>query len=630
MTETSETNQADEDRLTRLKRLVSVLPETPGVYQYFDVKGTIIYVGKAVNLKRRVSQYFSRPNQSVKTAALVAHIEDIKHISVATETDALILENTLIKRHKPRYNILLKDDKTYPWIAILREPFPRVITTRQHRPGAAEYFGPYTSGTQLRELMEIVHTLFPLRQCNLDLRPQSIQKGKYAVCLKYHIGTCCGPCVGHVDEEEYGKHIASVRDILRGGVGQIMRGYTTAMNEASERLDYETAEQYKRKLQRLERYQSHSLLAAETRLDCEVFAVRQNEERGESYVTRVTVERGRVVQSRSHTYQWSLEMSACDVLQFALSCSVDEECELKPEIVTPVPLEPTPPGFKVTVPTSGVRKQLLDLAERNVRLYELESIKHRTERSGLGDAERRLTLIKEVLHLPVLPRHIECFDNSNTGGALPVASCVVYRDGRKSPKDYRLFKLSPGNGADDYASMREVVMRRYSRLQCEGRPLPDLVVADGGAGQMGIMREVARELGIELNIIGLAKNSRHATNQILIGDPPSVVQLDRSDTVFRFFAQMQLEVHRVAITFHRGRRSRSMTASLLDEAPGVGPRTKQLLFERFDSVEQMRDAPPEELSAVIGPARAKRLKEWLMQQLPQVPLDNDDIPDLPI
>lgn len=597
------TYKNDAERLEHLKQLVNVLPDEPGVYQYFDRTGKIIYVGKAKNLKRRVSSYFLNKKQTAKTTILVSKICHIHHIVVNNEEDALLLENNLIKKHKPQYNILLKDDKTYPWIAILNEPFPRVIQTRRHVRDGSTYFGPYPSVTQLRDLLDIFKHTYPLRQCNLNLAPERIKSGKYAVCLKYHLKLCEGPCVGLVSEERYAEYIQSVKDILRGNISPVIRMLREKMNEAAEELEFEVAEELRKKIERLANYQSRSLVAGNGVINCDVFSLARDDDKGESYVNFMRVRDSQILQSYTMTFRRRLDEDDAEVLSFGIQSVRETTGMLQKEIVVPLKPDTEFAGITFATPQTGDKRRLLDLSEKNARLYKLELLKQEANRSRATREDKLLIQIKELLALHDLPHHIEIFDNSNIQGTSAVAACVVYRDARPSRKDYRLFNIKTVEGPDDYASMYEVVYRRYKRLSEEGQPLPDLVVADGGVGQMEVMRRASADLGLSLNIVGLAKDSHHRTNEILVGFPPKVVGIGKSDAVFRFFTRMQDEVHRVAITFHRNKRSKHMVASELDEVKGVGPKTKEELFKHFGGIESIRQASLTDLTDLIGKSK---------------------------
>lgn len=600
----------DQERLDYLKQLVDVLPDDPGVYQYFDRSGKIIYVGKAKNLKRRVSSYFIKNKQTPKTTILVSKICHIHHIVVNSEEDALLLENNLIKQHKPRYNILLKDDKTYPWIAVLNEPFPRVISTRRHVRDGSVYYGPYPSITQMRDLLDIVKQLYPLRQCNLNLSPERIKSGTYKVCLKYHIKLCCGPCEGLITEDKYTEFIDGVRSLLRGNVSPIIKQLKQQMFEAAEAMEFEKAEVLKRKVERLTNYQSKSLVASTSIINADIFSIVHNDDRSESYVNFMRVTQGQILASYTMTFRTQLDEEDDEILSLGILRVRETSGILQREIVVPLAPDTEFKGIQVTIPQSGDKKKLLELSEKNARLYKLELLKQEAIKSRATHEEKLLIQIKELLGLHELPHWMECFDNSNIQGTDAVAACVVYKDCRPSRQDYRLFNIKTVEGPDDYASMYEVVSRRYARLHEEGKGMPDLIVADGGVGQMQVIREALDDLGLKANIIGLSKDSHHRTNQILVGFPPKVVGIGKSDAVFRFFTRMQDEVHRVAVTFHRNKRSKSMITSELDAIKGIGSKAKEALFKQFGGVEAMRRASAEELTNCVGKAKATLILEY--------------------
>lgn len=598
-------SETDGERLERLLSIVRILPEAPGSYQYYDREGRVIYVGKAKNLRKRVSQYFMKRQQSSKTTVLVSKIHDIKHIVVGSEEDALLLENNLIKKYKPRYNILLKDDKTYPWIAILNEPFPRVVQTRRHVRDGSVYYGPYPSVSQVRDLFGIFKELFPLRTCALSLDEERIRRGAFKVCLKYHLHLCEGPCEGHVSADAYAEHIAGVRSILRGGTAQLLRSLKAEMAEAAEELEFERAEELRKKIERLSAYQAKSVVASNSIINADVFFPVRADDRAETYVNFMRVQDGQVTLSYTLTFTTKLDEPLEEVLTYAVQSVRETHGVLQREVVVPFMPDTELSGVLFAVPKSGERRKLLELSEKNVRLHKLEVLKREAERMRASREDKLMIQIKEMLGLSVLPQHIECFDNSNLQGSSAVAACVVYRGCKPSKQDYRLFNIKTVEGPNDYASMREVVFRRYSRLQEEGLPMPDLVVADGGVGQMQMIREATESLGLSLNIIGLAKDSHHRTSQILVGFPPKVVGVGRDDSVFRFFTRMQDEVHRVAIAFHRSKRSKVMVTSELDGVSGLGPKTKERLFKEFHGIDGMRSATLEELVSAVGRSKAE-------------------------
>ena len=608
-------HNSDSERLDYLKSLVDVLPDLPGVYQYFDSTGKIIYVGKAKNLKRRVSSYFNKKQQTPKTQVLVSKICHIHHIVVNNEEDALLLENNLIKKHKPQYNILLKDDKTYPWISILNEPFPRVIQTRRHIRDGSLYFGPYPSISQIHDLFDIFKQLYPLRTCSLNLAHDKVARGCYKVCLKYHIKLCDGPCEGYISEEQYAEYISGVREILRGNISPMIRQFKQQMSEAAEELEFERAESLKRKIERLATYQSRSLVASNSLLNCDVFSLVNDDEKNEVYVNFMRINDGQILNSYTMTFRRRLDEPDDEILSFGIESVKEAHSVLQREVVVPFLPDTEFAGVSFVIPQSGDKKRLLELSEKNARIFKLELLKQEAIRSRATHEDKLLIQIKELLGLHSLPHHMECFDNSNIQGTNAVAACVVYKDCRPSKQDYRLFNIKTVEGPDDYASMYEVVYRRYSRLQNEGQPMPDLVVADGGVGQMEVIRQATESLGLSLNIIGLAKDNHHRTSQILVGFPPKVVGIGKSDAVFRFFTRMQDEVHRVAITFHKNKRSKSMVASELDQILGVGPKTKEKLFLDFKGVESVRLATYDSLANSIGNAKAKIVYDFFHPQI---------------
>ena len=595
----------DKERLDYLHSLVNVLPDMPGVYQYFNCDGKIIYVGKAKNLKRRVSQYFMNKAQSPKTTVLVSKICHIHHIVVNNEEDALLLENNLIKQYQPQYNILLKDDKTYPWIVVKNEPFPRVMQTRNHVRDGSIYYGPYPNISKIHDLFDVFKNLFPLRTCSLNLSPENIKKGAYKVCLKYHLRTCMGPCQGLITEDEYAVFISSVRSILRGNTSQVLRSMRTEMLDAADALDFERAESVKKKILRLTDYQSRSTVASTSIINADVFAVVNDEEKSSCYVNFTRVTDGQILQSYTMEFRRRLEEPDAEVLTYALQEVRQTMQTLQREVVVPILPDVHFSDVKFVIPQSGDKKKLLELAEKNARLYKLELLKREANKNMATHEEKLMIQIREHLALKEMPRHIEMFDNSNIQGTSAVASCVVYKDCKPSKTDYRLFNIKTVEGPDDYASMFEVVYRRYSRLKEEGLPMPNLIVADGGVGQMDVIRQATEDaLDIHIPIIGLAKDNKHRTNQILVGFPPKVIGIGKNDAVFRFFTRMQDEVHRFAITFHRKKRSQNMLVSELDSIAGIGPKTKQKLFLDFKSVDAVRSASLDDLTKSIGKSKA--------------------------
>ena len=600
----------DKSRLEYLHSLVKLLPDLPGVYQYFDEYDVIIYIGKAKSLIKRVSSYFFGSNLSPKTRVLVSKIQNIKHIVVDSESDAFLLENNLIKKYKPRYNILLKDDKSYPWIKIVKEPFPRVVQTRNFVRDGGLYYGPYTSGYQLKTLLDLIHELYPLRTCNLNLEQDKITKSNYKVCLKYHIKNCSGPCIGAVSADTYADYISQIKNLLRGKLSSVISFYTKQMNEYAQQLQFEKANEIKNRLSKLEVYQSRSAVSNSTSINADVMSCFVDEESTIHYFNYMQVVDGLLLHSYSFEVKPVLDETLQELFSHAIFHVREKFHRVSSEFV--VPLLPDFPSddIEFVVPLAGDKKKLLELSEKNARLFRLEQMKQQAARNADSHEEKLLLSIKNIFGLHSLPRHIECFDNSNTQGKNPVAACVVFRDCRPSKKEYRLFNIKTVEGPDDYASMYEVVYRRYSRLSDENKELPNLIVADGGVGQMNVIREAISALGLDIPIVGLAKDNRHSTRDILFGFPPKIVNVGKSDFIFRFFTRLQDEVHRFAITFHKKKRSQSMLDSELNHISGIGPKTIDALLKHFKSVSNIRVATQDYLASLIGDAKAKILVKY--------------------
>ena len=600
----------NEERLEYLRSIIAILPETPGVYQYFDKTGKIIYVGKAKNLKRRVSSYFLNKKHNLKTTVLVSKIFDIKHIVVNSENDAFFLENNLIKKYQPHYNILLKDGKTYPWIVVKNEPFPRIFQTRNLVKDGSLYFGPYSSIIQLRAIIDMLKKLYPLRSCNLDLNDEKIKQGKYKICLKYHIKNCAGPCEGHISAEEYQSYISDVRSILRGNISQVVSAYKTQMMQYADNLEFEKAQDYKHKIELLSEYQSRSVVSVNSSLNVDVFSVVEGSDNAAKaekvfYVNFIKVANGSVINSFTMEYHNQLDEEATEILSYAIEEVKDRVGLLSREIVVPFKPDIDFENVHFTIPQSGDKKNLLDLSVKNAMMFKLEKIKQEGIKNNDTREERLLAVIKESLNLSTLPRHIECFDNSNIQGTNAVAACVVYRNCKPAKSEYRKFNIKTVEGPDDYASMYEVVYRRYSRLKEEGAEMPDIIIADGGIGQMEVIRQATEEaLGLHITIMGLVKDNKHRTKELLLGFPPKVIGVAKNDQIFRFFTQVQDEVHRFAISFHRDKRSKSMLQSELDELKGIGPKTKELLISHFKSVANIKNVTFEQLVSVLGQSKA--------------------------
>ncbi len=601
------------DRYDKLKEQVALLPLSPGVYQFVDRTGTIIYVGKAKSLRKRVSSYFVQSKEhSAKVRVMVRQIVEIRHIVVGSETDALLLENSLIKSLQPRYNILLKDDKTYPWIVVRREPFPRVQSTRQLVRDGSQYFGPYGSVMMQHSVLDFIREVVPLRTCKLNLSPEQIARGRYTVCLQYHLGNCKGPCIGAQSEEEYGRLVDMVTSVLRGDLRPVRQYLEGEMSRAAAELRFEVAQRYKQRIDALDNYAGRSVIVSAKIVDVDVFSLLPDDD--VVWCNFVRIRHGSVVGVSTVKLSPGVGADERDMLTLAIQHIVEQigGGVLAREVI--VPFLPSTTllfdGVTFTVPKRGEKLELLEFSQKSARIYRAEQLKNLEIRNPERHTERLMNALQEALRLDRPPRHIECFDNSNLQGAHPVASCVVFRDGKPSRKEYRHFNIKTVVGPDDYASMREVVYRRYSRLQAEGAELPDLVIADGGKGQMGVIHEVLEALGLDIPIAGLAKDDRHRTAELYCGYPPLLVGLRPTSPLFHFLTSIQDEVHRFAISFHRQKRSRAFIHSELEQIEGIGQKTIETLLHHFRTVEKVRTANPEELAGVVGPARAKKIREY--------------------
>ena len=604
---------ASSDRYDKLKEQVALLPLSPGVYQFVDRTGTIIYVGKAKSLRKRVSSYFVQSKEhSAKVRVMVRQIVEIRHIVVGSETDALLLENSLIKSLQPRYNILLKDDKTYPWIVVRREPFPRVQSTRQLVRDGSQYFGPYGSVMMQHSVLDFIREVVPLRTCKLNLSPEQIARGRYTVCLQYHLGNCKGPCIGAQSEEEYDCLVDMVTSVLRGDLRPVRQYLEGEMSRAAAELRFEVAQRYKQRIDALDNYAGRSVIVSAKIVDVDVFSLLPDDD--VVWCNFVRIRHGSVVGVSTVKLSPGVGADERDMLTLAIQHIVEQigGGVLAREVI--VPFLPSTTllfdGVTFTVPKRGEKLELLEFSQKSARIYRAEQLKNLEIRNPERHTERLMNALQEALRLDRPPRHIECFDNSNLQGAHPVASCVVFRDGKPSRKEYRHFNIKTVVGPDDYASMREVVYRRYSRLQAEGAELPDLVIADGGKGQMGVIHEVLEALGLDIPIAGLAKDDRHRTAELYCGYPPLLVGLRPTSPLFHFLTSIQDEVHRFAISFHRQKRSRAFIHSELEQIEGIGQKTIETLLHHFRTVEKVRTANPEELAGVVGPARAKKIREY--------------------
>lgn len=595
-----------------IKTILSALPEKPGSYQYFDKNRIIIYVGKAKNLKRRVSSYFNKEPKSAKTRTLVNQICDIKYIIVDTEEDALLLENSLIKQYQPRYNVLLKDDKTYPSIAIKNEYFPRVFQTRNLIKDGSQYYGPYPSISTAKIMLQMLKELYPLRTCKFPLTPESIAAGKYHVCLEYHIKRCKGPCVGLQTMEEYQRNISDIKEILRGNVSDISKHLYDEMQALAEECRFEEAQKVKEKYEAIENYRSKSTVATPALHNIDVFSLIENER--SAYINFLHIGNGAIVQAYTFEYKKRLDETKEELLSLGIIEMRRRFESTAHEIIVPFSVDMELGNVSFTVPQRGDKKKLLKLSEMNVKQFKIDRLKQAEKLNPEQRSTRILKEIQDALHLPKLPIHIECFDNSNTQGSDAVAACVVFKMAKPSKKDYRKYNIKTVVGPDDYASMKEVVRRRYSRAVNEDSSLPDLILTDGGKGQMGVVREVIHdELHLNIPIAGLAKDGKHRTSELLFGFPPITIGMPIQSQMFRFFTEVQDEVHRFAITFHKAKRSKHQTHSELDSVKGIGEKTKELLLQHYKSVKRIRDAGFEDLKALVGEAKAKALMNGLKQ-----------------
>ena len=595
-----------------LKGIVLNLPESPGIYQYLNEEGTIIYVGKAKNLKRRVSSYFNREHPNGKTRLLVSKIADIKYIVVKTEEDALLLENNLIKKYKPRYNVLLKDDKTYPSICVSNEYFPRVFKTRNIIRNGSSYYGPYSHIPSMNALLELIKKLYPLRSCRHPLTPENIRAGKFDVCLEYHIKNCKGPCIGKQCHEDYLRDIDEIKQILKGDTQIVCDLLMDEMQALASELRFEEAQAIKEKYDLIESYRSRSEVVNRIIHNVDVFSIEMDE--NSAYINYLHITNGCINQAFTFEYKKRLNETKEELLQLGIVEMRERYKSKSREIIVPFELEMELNGVSFIVPQRGEKKHLLELSIMNVKQYKVDRLKQADKLNPEQKKTRILKEIQEQLHLPKIPAHIECFDNSNIQGSDAVAACVVFRMGKPSKKEYRKFNIKTVEGPDDYASMREVVGRRYTRLLEEGSPLPDLIITDGGKGQMEVVREVIEdELKLNIPIAGLAKDNKHRTSELLYGFPPMIIGVKQNTPLFHLLENIQDEVHRFAITFHRDKRSKSQIVSVLDNIPGIGEKRKTALLKAFKSVSRIKNASLEELAEIVGPSIAKNIQEKLKE-----------------
>jgi len=589
----------------KFKVILSLIPDNPGVYQFIDSSGVIIYVGKAKNLKKRVTSYFSK-NQSGKTTVLLKKTTDIRHIVVDNESDALLLENNLIKKHQPRYNILLKDDKTFPWICIKNEPFPRVFSTRNPVKDGSLYFGPYTSALMVKTLISFIRQIFKLRTCYLNLTKSNIEAGKFKVCLEYHLGNCKAPCVGKQSDNEYFENINQIKDILKGNISGVIDHLKKTMTKYSEELRFEEAQAVKDKIEILSKFRSKSTVVSNTIKNVDVFAMTQ--ESDNVYVNYLKVVQGAVTQALTVELKIRADEDKESILGFVITEIRQRLLSDSPEIILPFRPDILLDRIKYTVPKAGEKQKLLELAERNAIYYKLEQKKKRMEHSPQVRTGKNLEKLKNDLHMPDLPVHIECFDNSNIMGTNPVAACVVFRNARPSKSDYRHFNIKTVVGPDDFSSMEEIVYRRYKRMIEENQKLPQLVIIDGGKGQLSSAMKSIDKLGLreKVTVIGIAKK----LEEIYFPGDSVPIYLDKNSISLKIIQQLRNEAHRFGINFHRDKRSSNMIKSDLDQIRGIGPKTKEILLKHFDSVDKIKDASSEELENLVGTAKSSILSGY--------------------
>ena len=600
------TKEENEKRLERLKSIAASLPDKPGSYQFYDSEHTIIYVGKAKNLKSRVSTYFHKEVDRLKTKILVSKIHDISYTVVNTEEDALLLENSLIKKYNPRYNVLLKDGKTYPSICITNELLPRIFKTRKIDKRMGSFYGPYSHIPTMNALLELIYKLYKPRACLFPITPETIKAHKHKACLKFHLHSCDGPCIGKQSIETYRENIKQAREILKGNTRSVCRMLFEQMQQKAEELKFEEAEELKKKYLLLDNYCAKSEVVSYHIGDLDVFSIVEDDLRHTAFINYLHVKNGTVNQSFTFEFKRKLEEELQDILASAIPEIRERFDSSAKEVLVPFDMEWSLQGVTFTVPTRGDKKRLMELSEMNGKQYQFDRLKQ-TEK--LNPEQRSIRLMKELqakLRLSKMPYHIECFDNSNLGGTNAVAGCVVFKGMKPSKRDYRKFNIKTVQGPDDYASMQEVVRRRYTRMLEENTPLPDLIITDGGKGQMSVVREViVDELHLDIPIAGLAKNDRHQTNELLFGFPPEVVGLDVKSELFHVLKLLQDEVHRYAITFHRDKRSKQALHSELDDIKGIGPKTKEALIKHFKTVRAIKDSDLQTLTAVIGQKKAQ-------------------------
>ena len=609
------TKQENEERLARLKSIVLSMPEKPGSYQYYDENHTIIYVGKAKNLKRRVSSYFHKEVDRYKTKVLVSKIFDISYTVVNTEEDALLLENSLIKKYNPRYNVLLKDGKTYPSICVTNEYFPRIFKTRHINKKVGTFFGPYPHIGSMYAVLEVIKKLYKPRTCRFPITKEGVAEGKYKPCLEYHIHNCGAPCINKQSYEEYQENMRQAREILKGNTREVSKYLYDLMMKNAELLRFEIAEEYKKKYQLLDEFEAKSEVVSHTITDVDVFTIVNDDANKNAFINYIHVKNGTINQSFTYEYKRKLEESDEELLITAIPEIRERFHSTSKEIIVPFEMEWKLKDATFFVPQRGDKKHLLELSEMNCKQYKFDRLK---QAEKLNPEQKQTRLMKELqtkLKLPKMPYQIECFDNSNISGTDAVAGCIVYKGMKPSRKDYRKYNIKTVEGPDDYASMQEVVRRRYSRMIEEETALPDLIITDGGKGQMEVVREVIEdELHLEIPIAGLAKDDRHRTNELLYGFPPQTIALPPESELFKVLTQIQDEVHRYAITFHRDKRSKHALHSELDDIKGIGPKAKEALLSKFKSVKKIKEASLEQLAEVLGPHKAEILAKYFAEK----------------
>lgn len=609
------TKQENEERLARLKNIVLSMPEKPGSYQYYDENHTIIYVGKAKNLKRRVSSYFHKEVDRYKTKVLVSKIFDISYTVVNSEEDALLLENSLIKKYNPRYNVLLKDGKTYPSICVTNEYFPRIFKTRNINKKVGTFFGPYPHVGSMYAVLEVIKKLYKPRTCRFPITKEGVEEGKYKPCLEYHIHNCGAPCINKQSYEEYQENMRQAREILKGNTREVSKYLYDLMMKNAELLRFEIAEEYKKKYQLLDEFEAKSEVVSHTITDVDVFTIVNDDAMKNAFINYIHVKNGTINQSFTYEYKRKLEESDEELLITAIPEIRERFHSTSKEIIVPFEMEWKLKDAIFFVPQRGDKKHLLELSEMNCKQYKFDRLK---QAEKLNPEQKQTRLMKELqtkLKLPKMPYQIECFDNSNISGTDAVAGCIVYKGMKPSRKDYRKYNIKTVEGPDDYASMQEVVRRRYSRMIEEETALPDLIITDGGKGQMEVVREVIEdELHLEIPIAGLAKDDRHRTNELLYGFPPQTIALPPESELFKVLTQIQDEVHRYAITFHRDKRSKHALHSELDDIKGIGPKAKEALLNKFKSVKKIKEASLEQLAEVLGPYKAEILAKYFAEK----------------